>query len=45
MPWHNIYAESFGSTIREKLLYAQLCGSLAEAQVMTADEREDYNER
>ena len=44
-PWQNPYVESFGSRVRDELLGVELFTSLAEAKVMVADWREDYNER
>ena len=44
-PWQNPYVESFGSRIREELLAVEQFSCLAEAKVMVADWREDYNER
>jgi putative transposase len=44
-PWQNAYVESFGSRIRDELLAVEQFSCLAEAQVMVADWREDYNER
>ena len=37
--------ESFGSRIRDELLGVELFSCLAEAKVMIADWREDYNDR
>jgi len=44
-PWQNPFVESFGSRIRDELLSVELFATLAEAQVMVADWRADYNER
>ena len=44
-PWQNPYVESFGSRVRDELLTVELFATLTEAQVMTADWREDYNTR
>jgi len=44
-PWQNPYVESFGSRVRDELLAVEQFSCLAEAQVMVADWREDYNER
>jgi putative transposase len=44
-PWQNPYVESFGSRIRDELLAVEQFSCLAEAQVLIADWREDYNER
>jgi hypothetical protein len=43
-PWQNPYVESFGSRVRDELLAVELFSCLAEAQVMVADWRDDYNE-
>jgi putative transposase len=44
-PWQNPYVESFGSRIRDELLAVEQFSCLAEAKVMVADWREDYNQR
>jgi putative transposase len=44
-PWQNAYVESFGSRVRDELLAVELFSCLAEAKVMVADWREDYNQR
>jgi putative transposase len=44
-PWQNPYVESFGSRIRDELLAVEQFSCLAEAQVLVADWRRDYNER
>jgi Integrase core domain len=44
-PWQNPYVESFGSRIRDELLAVEQFSCLAEAQVLVADWRCDYNER
>ena len=44
-PWQNAYVESFNSRVRDELLAVEQFSCLAEAQVMVADWREDYNER
>ncbi len=44
-PWQNVYVESFNSRVRDELLAVEQFSCLAEAQVMVADWREDYNER
>jgi putative transposase len=44
-PWQNPYVECFGSRIRDELLAVEQFSCLAEAKVMVADWREDYNER
>lgn len=43
-PWQNPYVESFGSRVRDELLSVELFTCLADAKVMVADWREDYNE-
>jgi putative transposase len=43
-PWQNPYVESFNSRVRDELLAIELFSCLAEAKVMVADWREDYNE-
>jgi hypothetical protein len=40
----NPYVESFGSRVRDELLAVELFSCLAEAKVMVADWRDDYNE-
>jgi putative transposase len=42
-PWQNPYVESFGARIRDELLGVEQFSCLAEAQVMVADWRHDYN--
>ncbi len=42
-PWQNPYVESFGSRLRDELLAVELFSSLAEAQVVIEDWRQDYN--
>ena len=42
-PWQNPYVESFGSRIRDELLAVEQFSCLAEARVMVADWRYDYN--
>ena len=44
-PWQNAYVESFNSRVRDELLAVEQFSCLAEARVMVADWREDYNER
>ncbi len=44
-PWQNPYVESFNSRVRDELLTVEQFSCLAEAKVMLADWREDYNER
>jgi putative transposase len=43
-PWQNPFVESFGSRVRDELLAVELFSCLAEAKVMVADWRDDYNE-
>ena len=43
-PWQNPYVESFGSRVRDELLGVEQFSCLAEAQVMVADWRDDYND-
>ena len=43
-PWQNPYVESFNSRVRDELLAVELFSCLAEAKVMVADWRDDYNE-
>lgn len=42
-PWQNAWVESFNARVRDELLDVEEFGSLAEAQVLAADYREDYN--
>jgi putative transposase len=42
-PWQNAYVESFNARLRDELLNAEVFTSLAEAQVLAADWRGDYN--
>jgi putative transposase len=44
-PWQNPYVESFGARVRDELLDVEQFASLAEARVVTADWRLDYNQR
>ncbi len=44
-PWQNPYVESFHSRVRDELLDIEEFSCLTEAQVLTADWREDYNGR
>ncbi len=44
-PWQNPYVESFHSRLRDELLAVEEFSCLAEAQVLAADWREDYNQR
>ena len=44
-PWQNPYVESFGARVRDELLDVEQFSSLAEAQVVIADWRFDYNHR
>jgi putative transposase len=43
-PWQNPFVESFGSRVRDELLAVEQFSCLAEAKVMVADWRDDYNE-
>ena len=43
-PWQNPYVESFNSRVRDELLTVELFSCLAEAKVIVADWRDDYNE-
>jgi len=42
-PWQNAYVESFNARLRDELLNAEVFTCLAEAQVLAADWRSDYN--
>jgi putative transposase len=42
-PWQNAYVESFNSRLRDELLNVEVFTSLAEAKVLAADWRQDYN--
>lgn len=42
-PWQNAYVESFNSRLRDELLNVEVFTCLAEAKVLAADWREDYN--
>jgi putative transposase len=42
-PWQNPYIESFNGRLRDELLNVEVFTSLAEAKVLAADWREDYN--
>lgn len=44
-PWHNSYVESFNSRIRNECLSINIFWSLAQARVVIADWKEDYNHR
>jgi putative transposase len=44
-PWQNPFVESFHSRVRDELLNVELFACLAEAKVVAADWREDYNHR
>jgi len=44
-PWENGYAESFHSRLRDELLDAELFMNLADAKVLTASWKNDYNHR
>jgi putative transposase len=42
-PWQNAYVESFNARLRDELLNVEEFTSLAEAQILAADWRTDYN--
>lgn len=42
-PWQNPYVESFNARLRDELLNVEVFSSLAEAQILAADWRSDYN--
>lgn len=42
-PWQNAYVESFNSRLRDELLSVEVFTCLAEAKVLAADWRADYN--
>jgi transposase InsO family protein len=44
-PWQNPFVESFHSRVRDELLDIEEFCSLAEAQVVIGDWREDYHQR
>lgn len=44
-PWQNGYVESFHARLRDELLNVELFSCMAEAEVLIADWREDYNTR
>ena len=44
-PWQNPFVESFHSRVRDELLDVEEFSCLAEAKVVIADWREDYNLR
>lgn len=44
-PWQNCYVESLNSRLRDECLNAELFTSLAEAQLVIADWREEYNQQ
>ncbi len=44
-PWQNPFVESFHARVRDELLNCEQFSCLAEAQVLIADWREDYNTR
>jgi putative transposase len=44
-PWQNPFVESFHARVRDELLNMELFACLAEARVVVADWREDYNTR
>jgi putative transposase len=44
-PWQNAFVESFNGRVRDELLDVEQFSCLAEAKVLIADWREDYNQR
>jgi putative transposase len=42
-PWQNPFVESFNGRVRDELLYVEQFSGLAEARVVIADWRDDYN--
>ncbi|WP_419192682.1 IS3 family transposase [Kolteria novifilia] len=44
-PWENAYGESFHSRLRDEFLNVEEFASIGEAQGLTAQWKEDYNER
>ena len=44
-PWENAYSASRGSRLRDELLNRELFTSVLEAQVITEDYRQEYNQR
>ena len=42
-PWQNPYVESFNARVRDEVLDVELFDTVAEARVVTADWRADYN--
>lgn len=42
-PWQNAWVESFNARVRDELLDIEEFSTLAEAQVLAADYRDDYN--
>ena len=44
-PWENGYIESFHDRLRDECLKREVFGSLAEARVVIAEWRREYNER
>ena len=42
-PWQNAWVESFNARVRDELLDVEEFATLAEAQVLAADYRDDYN--
>ena len=44
-PWRNGYVESFNSRLRDECLNINIFWSLAQARVVIADWKEDYNTR
>ena len=43
-PWQNAWVESFNARVRDELLDVEEFSTLAEAQLLTADYRDDYNQ-
>ncbi len=43
-PWQNAWVESFNARLRDELLDVEEFSTLAEAQLLAADYRDDYNE-
>lgn len=44
-PWENAYSETFNSRMRDEFLNRELFTSLAEAQLLAAEYRQEYNHR
>jgi len=42
-PWQNAWVESFNARLRDELLDVEEFSTLAEAQILAADYRDDYN--